>query len=184
MDDVGSQLRAVRQAAGLSQRELAKRAGVTNSMISMIEKNKVSPSVGSLKKVLSGVPMSLLDFFMTEEPGHPSAPVVYRKDEMQPIDAEAGILWTPVGSNFPNRKMAFMEERYPPGSDTGRELFQHEGEEAGLIISGKLELTIDDEAYILEPGDGYYFETTRPHRFRNPFDETCLLVSSLTPPKL
>ena len=58
---VGQQLKAVRIAFGLSQRELAKKAGVTNGMISLIEQNRVSPSVSSLKKVLDGVPMSLAD---------------------------------------------------------------------------------------------------------------------------
>ena len=61
--DIGASLKAVRKLKGLSQRELAKRAGVTNSTISMIEKNSVSPSVSSLKKVLAGIPMSLVDFF-------------------------------------------------------------------------------------------------------------------------
>ena len=53
--DVGTHLKAVRQMYGLSQRELAKRAGVTNGLISLIEQNRVSPSVSSLKKVLDGV---------------------------------------------------------------------------------------------------------------------------------
>src|SRR6202011_4542556 len=61
--DVGSHLKAVRQMYGLSQRELAKRAGVTNGLISLIEQNRVSPSVSSLKKVLDGLPMSLAEFF-------------------------------------------------------------------------------------------------------------------------
>jgi transcriptional regulator with XRE-family HTH domain len=61
--DVGTHLRAVRTMYGLSQRELAKRAGVTNGLISLIEQNRVSPSVSSLKKVLDGIPMSLADFF-------------------------------------------------------------------------------------------------------------------------
>ena len=61
--DIGSRLQAVRKSKGLSQRELAKRVGVTNSTISLIEQNKVSPSVSSLKKVLDGVPMSLAEFF-------------------------------------------------------------------------------------------------------------------------
>ncbi len=56
--DVGAHLRAVRTIYGLSQRELAKRAGVTNGLISLIEQNRVSPSVSSLKKVLDGIPMS------------------------------------------------------------------------------------------------------------------------------
>lgn len=64
--DVGERLQAIRKLKGLSQRELAKRAGVTNSTISMIEKNSVSPSISSLRKVLSGIPMSMVEFFSVE----------------------------------------------------------------------------------------------------------------------
>src|ERR1044072_6469991 len=61
--DVGARLKHVRELHGLSQRELARRAGVTNGLISLIEQNRVSPSVGSLKKVLDGVPLSLAEVF-------------------------------------------------------------------------------------------------------------------------
>ena len=61
--DIGVRLQIVRRIAGYSQRELAKRANVTNSTISLIEQGRVSPSVSSLQKVLSGIPMSLADFF-------------------------------------------------------------------------------------------------------------------------
>ena len=50
--DVGARLRLVRMRHGLSQRELARRAGVTNATVSLIESNKVNPSVGALKRVL------------------------------------------------------------------------------------------------------------------------------------
>ena len=69
--DVGTHLKAVRQMYGLSQRELAKRAGVTNGLISLIEQNRVSPSVSSLKKVLDGIPMALADFFTLDLGGKP-----------------------------------------------------------------------------------------------------------------
>ncbi len=69
--DVGVHLKVVRQMYGLSQRELAKRAGVTNGFISLIEKNRVSPSVGSLKKVLDGIPMTLAEFFALDLAGKP-----------------------------------------------------------------------------------------------------------------
>jgi len=61
--EVGKQLRAVRTAFGLSQRELAKRAGVTNGMVSLIEQDRVSPSVGSLQKILAAFPMTMAEFF-------------------------------------------------------------------------------------------------------------------------
>ena len=64
--EIGSRLQTVRKHFELSQRELAKRSGVTNATISLVEQNKVSPSVSSLKKVLDGLPMSLADFFTFE----------------------------------------------------------------------------------------------------------------------
>src|SRR4030081_3956414 len=71
--DVGLRLRGIRTTFGLSQRELARRAGVTNGLISLIEQNRVSPSVSSLKKVLDGVPMSLAEFFTLDLSATPQA---------------------------------------------------------------------------------------------------------------
>src|ERR1700691_6578294 len=66
---MGAHLKAVRQMYGLSQRELAKRAGVTNGVISLIEQNRVRSSVSSLKKVLDGIPMALAEFFTLDLAG-------------------------------------------------------------------------------------------------------------------
>lgn len=60
---LGLRLKAIREFYGWSQRELAKRAGVPNSAISVIEQGSVSPSITSLEKVLKGFPISLADFF-------------------------------------------------------------------------------------------------------------------------
>ena len=65
---VGARLRDLRQLHQLSQRELARRSGVTNGMISLIEQNKSSPSVSLLKKVLAGLPMSMAEFFSSVDP--------------------------------------------------------------------------------------------------------------------
>ncbi|HUF55101.1 MAG TPA: helix-turn-helix domain-containing protein, partial [Thermohalobaculum sp.] len=65
--DIGSRLRQVREARGLSQRELAARAGITNGTISLIEQNKSSPSVASLKSLLDALAMTLSEFFAEAE---------------------------------------------------------------------------------------------------------------------
>ena len=64
--DVGERLRFVRSRNKLSQRELAKRSGVTNSTISLIESNQMNPSVGALKRILDGIPMGMAEFFALE----------------------------------------------------------------------------------------------------------------------
>lgn len=179
--DVGARLRAVRKMKGFSQRELAKRVGVTNSTISLIEQNRVSPSVGSLKKVLDGIPIALADFFTldieTDSAGH----FVYRADE-QPDLGSDGIQYFMIGSGRPARQMCIMREVMAPGSDTGPDMLQHEGEEGGVVINGTLELTVGDSVQVLGPGEGYYFESSRPHRFRNVGDDELVIVSANTPP--
>jgi len=178
--DVGARLKTIRKLKGLSQRELAKRAGVTNSTISMIEKNSVSPSVSSLKKVLGGIPMSLVEFFSLELEPDTQRKVVYRADEL--LDIGSGeVTMKLIGKAHPNRALAFLSETYPPGTDTGPDMLNHEGEEAGMVVSGRLELTVSGEVFILESGDSYYFESNQPHRFRNPFEQPCQLISATTP---
>lgn len=178
--DVGERLQSIRKLKGLSQRELAKRAGVTNSTISMIEKNSVSPSISSLKKVLAGIPMSLVEFFSLEVEQDNHTQVVYKASEL--VDLSSGaVTMKLVGKAHPSRAIAFLDETYPPGSDTGDEMLTHEGEESGLLVDGRLELTVSGEIYILESGDSYYFESSKPHRFRNPFEEPARLISATTP---
>ncbi len=177
--DVGAHLKAVRQMYGLSQRELAKRAGVTNGLISLIEQNRVSPSVSSLKKVLDGVPMALADFFTLDLASKPQ--VFFRKEELADIGTGSVELRL-VGGRVSSRSMAVRHEKYPPGADTGEEMLTHAGEEGGVVVRGRIELTVGGEVRILGAGDAYYFRSSLPHRFRNPGREDCEIVSASAPP--
>ena len=179
--DVGARLRKLRKMHGLSQRELAKRAGVTNGMISLIEQNRASPSVSSLKKVLDGFPISLADFFTTEFASVNQ--VFYTADEMPDMGA-GDVAFRLVGYNHPDRCMSILHEVYPPDSDTGEEMLQHNGEEGGVIMRGQIEITVGGETRVLSAGDAYYFDSRIPHRFRNVSDEECEIVSANSPPTI
>ena len=177
--DVGAHLKAVRQMYGLSQRELAKRSGVTNGLISLIEQNRVSPSVSSLKKVLDGIPMALSDFFTFDPAGRPQ--VFFAQDELTDIGSGAVALRL-VGSRLAKRSMSILHERYGAHADTGTEMLTHNGEEGGVVVRGRIELTVGGESRVLSAGDAYYFNSTLPHRFRNPYREECEIISASSPP--
>ena len=179
--DIGSRLHSVRTSKGLSQRELAKRVGVTNSTISLIEQNKVSPSVGSLKKVLDGIPISLADFFTLDLAGDASDGPYYAAEE-QPDVGNNDIHYFLVGSRRGNRQMCILREVMLPGSDTGETSLSHDGEEGGVIVQGQVELTVGDRIKVLGPGEAYYFESRTPHRFRNVGSDDAIIVSANTPP--
>lgn len=177
--DVGLQLRELRLSRQISQRELAKRAGVPNATISLIESNKLNPSVGTLKRVLEGIPISMSEFFSL--PGGSRRKYLFKSSELVEIGTGA-ISFRQVGQNLRGRSLQILHERYEPGADTGSVMLSHAGEEGGIIISGKLELSVEHQRQILGPGDGYSFPSYLPHRFRNAGDEPCVLVSACTPP--
>ncbi|MET0291548.1 MAG: cupin domain-containing protein [Steroidobacteraceae bacterium] len=177
--DVGARLRSVRQLHGLSQRELARRTGVTNGLISLIEMNRVSPSVGSLKKLLDGFPMSLADFF-TGDFSRPD-PLFYAADELTEI-GNADTSLRLVAALRPGRQLTMLHERYAPGASTGEEMLTHRGEESGIVIRGQLEVTVGSNTRVLGPGEAYYFASHLPHRFHNPGREVCEVVTCGTPP--
>src|SRR5690349_19230755 len=94
--DIGGRLRYIRARQKLSQRELAKRCGVTNSTISLIESNRMNPSVGALKRVLDGIPMGLAEFFALEP--ERKRQVFYRGSELTEIGKKP-ISYRQVGDN-------------------------------------------------------------------------------------
>ncbi len=178
--DVGAKLRSVRVAFGLSQRALARRAGVTNGLISLIEQNRVSPSVSSLKKVLDGVPMTLAEFFTLDESSAPQ--MFFGAAELVEVGTEQ-VSQRLVAAPRSGRQLSIAHERDAPGAVTGDELLAHRGEEGGVVIRGRIELTVGGSTRVLGPGDAYYFASQLPHRFRNVGREVCEIVSCVTPPR-
>jgi len=179
--DVGKQLRAVRMAFGLSQRELAKRAGVTNGMISLIEQGRVSPSVGSLQKILGSFPMTMAEFFTRDMDSHEN--VVFRAGDLPDVGT-GPIHYRLVAASRRDRKMSILWESYEAGADTGEDLLTHSGEEGGVVVEGELELTVAGQTWLLGPGDAYYFDSRLPHRFRNPGEAPARIVSANSPPTI
>lgn len=177
--ELGVRLRALREQAGLSQRALAKKAGVTNSTISLIESGRVNPSVGALRRILEGIPVGLSEFFAYEP--EPEKTVFYAAEELTEI-GKGGVSLRQVGKNLLGRSMMILMETYAVNADTGRVMYDHEAEEGGIVVSGRVEVTVGDQRKVLGPGDGYYFDSRTPHRFRQVGPEKCVVVSACTPP--
>lgn len=176
--DIGGRLRALRAARNLSQRELARRVGLPNSTISLIESGRSNPTIGALKRILDGLPIGLAEFFAYE----PEAPrrFFFAAGELREI-GRGRISYRQIGEGAAHA-LQMLDETYQPGADTGRVALSHQGEEAGLVLSGHLEVTVDGARKLLGPGDAYVFDSRLPHRFRNPGAEPCRVVSACTPP--
>ena len=178
-DDLGFRFRALRESHRLSQRALAKHAGVSHATVSLIEQGRMSPSIGMLKKLLLGLGMSIADFFAMDTVAEPRP--FFSCDELAEL-AGGAISYRQVAGGRPDLRMTILHEKYAPGADTGRSMLRHEGHEGGVVIRGRLEMIVGGVRRVLGRGDAYYFDSRTPHRFRNVGEEEVEIVSACTPP--
>ncbi|WP_368045288.1 helix-turn-helix domain-containing protein [Gilvimarinus algae] len=177
---LGLRLKAIREANGLSQRELAKRAGVTNSSISMIEQGQVSPSVQSLEKVLSGFPMSLSYFFACGLSG--DTQIFYAREEMQKHDKPYGYMQM-VAEPLSPRKVSYKRFHFEPQSDTGDAPLTSFFDQAGCVFCGEIVLSAGSKVRRLQAGDCFYLQAYTPFRARNESSSEAaeIMVAAATP---
>lgn len=180
MAKIGSKLRELRRRRNLGVRELAARSGISHSTISLIERDKMSPSVNTLGAVLDALGTTLTGFFSDLQSSLPYTPF-YASADLLEIGKLDTISYRVIGLDHPNRQMLMLHERYAPGADSGEE-FTHAAQEAGMVLGGTVEVTVGNQKRILKPGDGYYFDSRLPHRFRNVHDGYSEILSAITPP--
>jgi transcriptional regulator with XRE-family HTH domain len=176
-DNVGQQLRAAREAKSLSLRELARRLDISASALSQIETGKSLPSVKTLYAIVSELGLSLDGLFApgaesegwrprssTEAPGSP----VQRADSRASLRLDSGVKWDRLTSGH-DQDVDFYLSTYDVhgSSSSSGDLVRHSGREYGLVLSGRLEVTVGFEKYSLEPGDSISFDSSDPHMLRN-----------------
>lgn len=179
MDNLGQQLKTLRQRRGLSQRKLAQLAGISNATVSLIEHGRTDPSLGLLRKILDTLGVSFAEFFAADT--RTAEKYFYSRDELSEIGS-GPISYLQVGSDLSESQLQILYERYQPGADTGQSMLSHEAEEGGIVLQGRLEVTVVDHVQVLTTGDAYRFNSRLPHRFRNAGNEDCIVVSACTPP--
>ncbi len=175
--DFGSRLKYIREYNGLSQRELAKRAGVPHSSISMIEQGQNSPSINSLAKILGGIPMSIAHFFSCDLSLLKEQ--VFRCDDLKArqrnISSAISTQTIPLQGGLGQAR--FERTSYATNSDTGEAPQYSMQALSGFIVSGCIELTVNVEVSALTPGDAFALGAMQPYRLRNlSASEECVIL--------
>jgi mannose-6-phosphate isomerase-like protein (cupin superfamily) len=179
--DIGSRLKDLREQRRLSLRALSRETGIATSFLSALEQSRNTVSVAKLKTILEALGSNLGAFFSSTNPA--PTQIVYRKSELVEISGQQnGLSYKEVAAGRPGRALQLIIERYKPGADTGAELYSHNAEEAGWVLKGTIELTVGNEVFVLNAGDSYYFDSRKPHRFRNIGKTAAEAISVNTPP--
>ncbi len=182
---IGRRLRDRREALGISLREIARRIGVSASLVSQIERDRVNPSVSTLYSLARELGLNMGDLF--DPDGSASAgdrrpfsatPAPYVvPEERSVINLESGVVWERL---TPEREptVEFLRVTYDVGSEScpADSLVTHGGREYAYVISGRLGVRIDFEEYCLEPGYSITFDATSPHRLWAIGDEPVVAI--------
>jgi len=189
---LGVRVRNHRESAAISVRELARRIGVSPSLISQIEHGRVTPSVDTLYRIANELGLSVDSFFSDDERpvvqviggnsdsgGAPalSNRVVQRRQSRKKIQLAGGITWERLTPG-PDDQVEFLYVVYQPGSESccKDSLMRHGGKEYATVLSGRFGVNIGFEEYELGPGDSIAFESHNPHRIFAIGDEPATAV--------
>jgi len=188
--NVGSLIRRERQKQGLSLRELARRVGVSASMLSQVETDRTRPSVSTIYAIATELGLSI-DALLSESGGTAAdgsrvglaaahgglaaAPAVtglasqlIRPEDRRKLELESGVTWELLSDLLPHL-VDFMFVTYEPGgrSSSSGKLMRHSGTEFAYLLRGKLKIQVGFDEYVLQPGDALAFDSTEPHLLVN-----------------
>jgi transcriptional regulator with XRE-family HTH domain len=170
---VGSRLREERERRGISLRELARRVGVSPSLVSQIELDRVNPSVSTLYALVTDLGMTMGDVFGDNAQETPRASVwpldhkglATHPDTRRVIDLASGVRWERLTPHS-DPEIEFLRVVYPVDGEScpADALLTHGGREYGYVTSGTLGVRVGFDEYELGPGGSIAFDSSSPHR--------------------
>ena len=207
MEIIGQRIRIERQQRRFTLEQLSQKVGLSKSHLSQIERGLALPSVSTLKKVSSVFGISVVELFdesfksHRKSANHSSARVknnnnenvrqfnftrevrVVRSNRRKAIKLPGSLIHYDLLTPDLNRSIEVLAVKASPGENTGDEpLIDSPGEKFGLVVNGRIEVTVENDVYILESGDTIYHPSDFPHSWRCLGDEPAEIIWVMTPP--
>jgi len=185
---LGAEIRALRKVKGLTLTEFAEATGKSIGYLSQVERDITKPSHVVLQQISEALGFEVGWFFPPGDDVDPREQRYIVRSRNRRRIAYSDIGYTDYQgmsdyllSTNVEGSMAMGLTRLEPEGSTGDDAYTHAGEEAGYVLEGAVELTIDGETFALEPGDSYSFPSSLPHRFYNPGGSQAVFVWVITP---
>jgi transcriptional regulator with XRE-family HTH domain len=180
---IGPRIRALRDAGGLSLRDLAERSGVSAPMLSQVERGETSPTLAIAARIAQGLDLRLSQLLRLDEGGQVA---IVRAGERRPGTSDpasghrAEILTPPL----PGQRAELSRHVLAAGAVTGGPgdppMHEPGSRESALVQEGAVVLVIDGEHHALAEGDCVTFDADLPHHFENEGEEPTRFIAVIT----
>ena len=165
---LGVRVKALREAMGLSLRDLGEKAGVSAPMLSQVERGETSPTIAVAGRIASGLDLSLSQLLRLDESG--SVTVVRAGDRR--AGGAQGHTYEFVTPPLPGQRAEVAAHTLAAGAATGGPgdppMHEPGSRETAVVTKGKVRLVCDGGAYDLDTGDAVTFDADLAHHFENP----------------
>jgi transcriptional regulator with XRE-family HTH domain len=161
---IGSRVRQLRNERGLTLQALAEMTGLSASLLSLVERGKTSPSIGTLVSIAHAFDVHMTDL-MPGLPTPPESPVL-RQHEQRSYATPEGVNRRILRDDRVRGLEVALNE-YGPGGRSADTLLHHNGYEYGVVIEGTLTVEVDGKSFELHPGDSVAYDSSHPHRIVN-----------------
>lgn len=174
--DIGSKIKRLRQANGLTLEELANRSELTKGFLSQLERDLTSPSVATLEDILEALGTDLQEFFSEK----PAEQIVFKKDDFFINEQDDYI----ISYIIPNAQKNEMEPILIELDKQKQSMIidPHEGQEFGYVVQGRIKLIYGDNEFILKKGETFYLKGLVSHYIVNPSETRAKVIWVSTPP--
>jgi transcriptional regulator with XRE-family HTH domain len=163
--NVGERIRQLRLGLGMSVRALATKTGFSPSLISQVERNQVTPSIGSLERIAMALEVSLGKFFAEPETG--AVGLVRASARQKLISTWSAVSIEALGPTDGAGTLEPVLMTLAPGGRSGKYPIAYSGERFALVLEGQVTLILGGEVHVLGKGDALTFATANPHQWEN-----------------
>lgn len=179
---LGGIIRKARRGRDMVLQELADKADLSISFLSQVERNLLTPSVSALKRIADvlDIPAGSLMFGAESRKGGVGIGLVRRGNRKRVVFPDSQIEYEMLTPDL-RRRMSALWLKAPAHAESGP-VFAHDGEDAVIVLKGRLQIEIGGVWYALGKGDSLYFSSELPHRWRNDSDTVAEVIWVSTPP--
>jgi transcriptional regulator with XRE-family HTH domain len=165
VSSIGERIRSLRSAKKMSLQDLALKTDLTPSSISQIERGLSNPSIGALKRIAKTLGVPAFYFLMQESLDE--AEIIVRNNMRKTLkNPNSNVIYELLSPKL-NKSMEVVFVTLKPGQVSSKDFFMHTGEEACIVLSGKVALKLGETHYEMQKGDCCQFNAEIPHKYLN-----------------